>query len=428
MTTGCRPPGIVHRVGSQLDRPPGWTSRPRVLVLTPDFPPSHGGIQLLVHRVVAGWDEIDTTVVTLTGNGGHTFDATQSFAVRRVGRPRAARALSVASLNAHGVVVGLRSKPHAVLCAHIVCSPAAAVLRKLRNIPVLQYLYAKEIDGRPRLARFATTRAERVVAISGYTRDLALTLGAAPRSVRLIPPGVDLPAERLMDRSDRPTIVTVARLRDAYKGHDVLLDALPRVREDVPDVRWVVVGDGPLRPSLQAEVQRRGLGAVVEFVGAVSDHERDAWLDRAWVFTMPSRTPPGSMSGEGFGIVYLEAGAHGVPVLAGNVGGALDAVKHEETGLLVDPTDSAAVAHGLLRLLTDKKLAARFGAAGRERAQTFAWRLIAARVQEEMLDLIRHSRGHGRSPVLPAHDLMVPPTSREGLPLTPPSSAINPVP
>jgi phosphatidylinositol alpha-1,6-mannosyltransferase len=231
-----------------------------------------------------------------------------------------------------------------------------------------------------------------------------------------------------MDRSDRPTIVTVARLRDAYKGHDVLLDALPRVREDVPDVRWVIVGDGPLRPSLQAEVQRRRLGAVVEFVGAVSDHERDAWLDRAWVFTMPSRTPPGSMSGEGFGIVYLEAGAHGVPVLAGNVGGALDAVKHEETGLLVDPTDSAAVAHGLLRLLTDKKLAARFGAAGRERAQTFAWRLIAARVQEEMLDLIGDSRGHGRSPVLPAHDLMVAPTSREGLPLTPPSSAINPVP
>jgi phosphatidylinositol alpha-1,6-mannosyltransferase len=368
-------------------------SRARVLVLTPDFPPTHGGIQLLVHRVVAGCAGIDVTVATLKGDGDREFDMAQTFPIRRAAGATAPRVLSIASLNAHGIACGLRSRPHAVLCAHIVCSPAAAVLRRLLGIPVLQYLYAKEIDGRPGLARFAATRADRVVAISGYTRDLALTLGARDQSVRVIPPGVDLPAERLAERADRPTIVTVSRLRDAYKGHDVLLQALPRVRERLPDVHWAIVGDGPLRPSLEADVARRALGSAVEFVGAVSDRERDAWLDRAWVFAMPSRTPPGSMSGEGFGIVYLEAGAHGLPVLAGNVGGALDAVVHEETGLLVDPTDPAAVADGLLSLLTDEKLAARFAAAGLERARTFAWGPIAARVQDEMLDLIDHGTG-----------------------------------
>jgi phosphatidylinositol alpha-1,6-mannosyltransferase len=364
--------------------------RARVLVLTPDFPPGHGGIQLLVHRIVAGWDDIDATVVALEGVGGREFDGAQSFPVWRAAGASGPRAVAVASLNLHAIVHGLRSKPDAVLCAHIVCSPAGAVLRRLLGIPVLQYLYAKEIDGRPGLARFAATRADRVVAISGYTRDLALTLGVRDRSLRVIPPGVDLPAGRLADRAERPTIVTVSRLRDAYKGHDVLLQALPRVRERLPDVHWAIVGDGPLRPSLEAEVARRGLSGAVEFVGAVSDQERDAWLDRAWVFTMPSRTPPGSMSGEGFGIVYLEAGSHGLPVLAGNVGGALDAVEHGETGLLVDPTDTAAVADGLVGLLTDAKLAATLAAGGLERAQAFAWPLIAARVQEEMLDLIGH--------------------------------------
>jgi phosphatidyl-myo-inositol dimannoside synthase len=364
----------------------------RVLVLTPDFPPAHGGIQLLVHRVVAGWDELDATVVTLRGDGDRAFDADQRFRVRRVGARTGSRGLAVGTLNAHGIAHGLRWKPDAVLCGHIVCSPAATALRRLRRLPVLQYLYAKEIDGRPALARFATTHAARVVAISRYTSDLAVGLGARPLALRIIPPGVDLPARQLASRADRPTIVTVSRLRDAYKGHDVLLEALPRVLEGVPNARWIVVGDGPLRPSLTAEAGRRGLAAAVEFVGAVSDHERDAWLDRAWVFSMPSRTPPGSMSGEGFGIVYIEAGAHGLPVLAGNVGGALDAVQHGETGLLVDPTDPVAVADGLLRLLTNKQLAARFGGTGRQRAQTLGWQSISARVQAEMLELIEDAR------------------------------------
>lgn len=362
----------------------------RVLVLTPDFPPQRGGIQLLVHRLVSGWDGLEATVVTLHGDGDRDFDSTERVAVRRIAGRRAPRPVSIALLNAHGIAHGLRSKPDAVLCAHIVCSPAAAALRQVLNIPVLQYLYAREIDGRPRLARFAVKRADRVVAISGYTRELALRLGAREHSLRVIAPGVDLPSRRLAQRADRPTIVTVSRLRDAYKGHDVLLQALPRVREQVPDVHWAIVGDGPLRRSLEADVARRALGGAVEFVGAVSDQERDRWLDRAWVFTMPSRTPPGSMSGEGFGIVYLEAGAHGLPVLAGNVGGALDAVEHGKTGLLVDPGDPAAVADGLLRLLTDRRLAATLAAGGLERARSSAWRLVAARVQSEMLDLAAH--------------------------------------
>jgi phosphatidylinositol alpha-1,6-mannosyltransferase len=184
---------------------------------------------------------------------------------------------------------------------------------------------------------------------------------------------------------ERPTFVTVARLADRYKGHDVLVDALPFVRERVPDARWVVIGEGPLRPELEARVRARGLAASVSFLGAVSDEQRDGWLRRADLLAMPSRLPGPGRAGEGFGIVYLEAGAYGKPVVAGAVAGAPDAVLDGETGLLVDPTDPRAVADAIARLLLDRELARRLGAAGAARARALAWPLVAERVQALLL-------------------------------------------
>jgi phosphatidylinositol alpha-1,6-mannosyltransferase len=100
---------------------------------------------------------------------------------------------------------------------------------------------------------------------------------------------------------------------------------------------------------------------------------------------MPSRLPAGGLAGEGFGIVYLEAGAYGKPVVAGNVGGARDAVLDGETGLLVDPQDPLAVSEAIVRLLRDEPLARALGAAGRARAQAHAWPTVARRVEELLL-------------------------------------------
>jgi phosphatidylinositol alpha-1,6-mannosyltransferase len=119
----------------------------------------------------------------------------------------------------------------------------------------------------------------------------------------------------------------------------------------------------------------------------VSDAERDAWLERAWVFAMPSRVPAGGPGGEGFGIVYLEAAARGLPVVAGDRGGAVDAVDGGRTGLLVDATDHLAVADALTTLLLDRERAEEMGRAGRERAREFAWPLVSARVERLLLEL-----------------------------------------
>lgn len=357
----------------------------RVLMLTPDFPPARGGIQAVSGNLAASASRMRTRVVTLDSPGSEQFDRTQPFGIRRAAARRLPHRLQIAWLNGVAVYEGLRARPEALLNMHIVTSPAARVLRRILAVPVMQYLYADEIRARPRLAAGAVRGADAVVAISAHTQRLGLDVGAQPSRLHVIPAGVDLPRDPQSSRGDEPVVVTVARLTQAYKGFDVMLRALPLIKQRVPGARWVVVGDGPLRPGLERAVAAAGLTDAVSFVGSVDDHERDGWLARARVFAMPSRLPPGGSGGEGFGIVYLEAAAHGLPVVAGNVGGAVDAVEDGRTGLLVDPTDHEAVAEAVAGLLEDRGRAEALGSAGIERSRRFAWPEIAGRVEDVLL-------------------------------------------
>lgn len=363
-------------------RPAG---RPRLLIITPDFPPAPGGIQTMVHRLASLMDAFDTRVITLDGDGAERFDSASRLAVQRVGANRGSRGARVARLDAAAVLAGLSFRPDLTLSAHIVASPAAAAIRRLRGARTVQLFHAEEIAARPRLARFAAQQADRAIAVSSYTASLVGATGADVAGIELIPPGVDLPEDPKPLAAARRTCLTIARLTERYKGHDVMVRAFPLVRAKVADAQWVVVGDGPLRPGVEELARTHGVADSISFLGGVSDAERDLWLRRAALLSMPSRLPGGGLAGEGFGIVYLEAGAYGKPVVAGAAGGALDAVLDGETGLLVDPTDHVAVAEAITRLMTDPDLSRRMGAAGARRAQDFAWPVIAARVQQVLL-------------------------------------------
>jgi phosphatidylinositol alpha-1,6-mannosyltransferase len=370
---------------------------PRLLLLTPDMPPERGGIQALVSGLLPELGRFRVRVVAPDGPGARDYDREHAYDVRRVrARPRLGPARHVA-LGARAVAEGVRFRPHVTLCMHIVTAPAAAALRA----PWAVYFHANEILGKPRLAAFAGEHADASIVVSGYTRELLARAGAARARVHEIPPGVALPGHgtstspvtpaQRREPADgdprRPTILTVSRLSAAYKGHDVMLRALPLIRERVPDVLWAVIGDGPLRGRLEAGAHAAGLDAAVSVLGAVSDEQRDAWLANGDVFAMPSRLPGSKQAGEGFGIVFLEAAARGIPVVAGNVGGARDAVADGVTGLLVDPLDEHALADAICSLLLDRELARRLGAAGAQRAQDFAWPVIGARVRSLLLEL-----------------------------------------
>ncbi len=354
-------------------------------MITPDFPPARGGIQVLMHRIVKNLQRLEVRVVTRGSPGAVSFDRREGLDVRRAGDAGGGLASNIA-VNARALVEGPRFRPDAVLSGHLVTSPAARAIGKVAKAPVIQYFHADEVRTRPRTAAFAAG-AEAVIAVSAHTERLAVAAGADPARVHRVLNGVDLPVGPRAESAARPTIVTVARLVDTYKGHDIIIRALVQVRERVPDVQWLVVGDGPLRSGLERLASEAGVSDAVHFLGAVTDAERDAALDQAHVFAMPSRLPPGGVGGEGFGIVYLEANARGLPVVAGGVGGAPDAVVHEETGILVDPEDSGAVADALTSLLLDPDRARRLGDAGARRAQGFAWPLIARQLEDIVLDL-----------------------------------------
>lgn len=359
----------------------------RVLVITPDFPPRPGGIQQVTHKLVSHLVDTTTQVLTLDAAGSQPWDAAHGHRVQRVSAGRDHRR-AILRLNAAAFTCARRFRPDVVLAMHIVAAPAAAAIRCTQGIPVVTYVHAKEVAARPRLARFALRHSDRVVAVSRYTTDLAERAGADMARVTVIPPGVDwreLPQTR---RLSTPSIVTVARLENEYKGHDVMVRALPLVRAKLPSAQWVVVGDGSRRRQIEQMAAAYAVADAIKLTGSVSDEARDQWLDRAHVFAMPSRLPADGGAGEGFGIVYLEAGVHGLPVVAGRVGGALDAVVDGATGLLVDPTDHVQVADAISNLLIDRARATRMGAAASERARAFAWPAIASRVQSLMAEVV----------------------------------------
>jgi phosphatidylinositol alpha-1,6-mannosyltransferase len=374
---------------SMASRPPRPGRRPRLLIVTPDFPPAAGGIQVVIHRLAAGMSGFETRVITPDAPGAARFDSESGLDVRRVHGGARLRGGRNAVLNAAALGQALSFRPAVTLGAHIVASPAASAIRRMLGARTVQYFHAEEIGAKPRLAAFAARQADVSIAVSAYTAGLVRAAGAAPERIRVIPNGTDIPSDPTPEPTDRPTFLTIARMEERYKGHDVMVRALPLVLAKVPDAQWVVIGDGSLRDGLEALARSYGVAGSIRFLGAVSDEQRNSWLRRARLLAMPSRLPPGGFAGEGFGIVYLEAGAYGKPVVAGDVAGAVDAVLDGETGLLVDPTDSLAVADAITRLLLDEQLASRLGRAGAERARRLAWPVIVERVERVLLELLQ---------------------------------------
>jgi phosphatidylinositol alpha-1,6-mannosyltransferase len=369
------------------------------LILTPDYPPAAGGIQVVAHRLASGIERFEVAVLAPDSPGAREFDAAEGAnratasgidppsgpRVRRVRGGERLRGGGNALLNAQALRYAHAFRPDVTLSMHLVVSPAAAAIRRTLSAATVQYFHAEEIGSRPSLAAFAARHADASIAVSSYTAGLIADTGAPTERVHVIANGADVPADPAPLPAQRPTILTVARVQERYKGHDTMVRAMALVLAKVPDAEWVVIGDGSLRAGIEQLARGYGIERAIRFLGTVSDDQRNDWLRRAHLLAMPSRLPAGGLAGEGFGIVYLEAGAYGKPVVAGNVGGALDAVLDGETGLLVDPRDPPAVAEAIVRLLSDESLARRLGAAGRARAQEHSWPKVTRRVEELLL-------------------------------------------
>ncbi|GAB7037955.1 MULTISPECIES: glycosyltransferase family 4 protein [Catenuloplanes] len=366
----------------------------RTLLITNDFPPRPGGIQSFVHNLAIRQPAGGVVVYASRWKGAAEFDAAQPFEVVRedtsVLLPTPAVARRAAELaRAHdcdtvwfgaaaplGLLAdGLRRRAgigRAVALTHghevgwAALPGARGLLRRIaRGNDVITYL-----------GEYTRTRLDR--ALHGLT------------DLQRLAPGVDVDAyhpdaggDEIRARhglTGRPVLVCVSRLV-ARKGQDTLIRAFPEIRRRVPDAALLLVGGGPYRPTLERLAREHGVERDVVLTGSVPWAELPAHYAAGDVYAMPCRTRNRGLDVEGLGIVYLEASATGLPVIAGDSGGAPDAVLHGETGYVVPGLDLPALTDRAVTLLTDRDLARRLGAAGREWvAKEWRWEQQAARL------------------------------------------------
>ncbi|MCC5578222.1 glycosyltransferase family 4 protein [Microtetraspora sp. AC03309] len=361
----------------------------RTLFVTNDFPPRAGGIQAFVHGLASRLDPASVVVYAPRWKGCEAFDARQPYEVVRhptslmLPTRRVARRAAELARDCGTVVFGAAA-PLGLLAPALRDDGARRMVMLTHGH---EASWARLPIARDLLRRIGES-ADVVTYLGGYTRRHLAPHIAATKLVRLAP-GVDTSVFRpgaggaLIRRSlglgARPVVVCVSRLVPR-KGQDTLVRAWPLVRARVPDAALLLVGGGPSRDALRRVAARSGLGDSVLFTGSVPWSALPSYYDAGDVFAMPCRTRMGGLDVEGLGIVYLEASATGLPVVAGSSGGAPDAVRHGETGLVVDGTSHEEVADALVELLRDPARARVMGERGRMWIEEeWRWDLVAAR-------------------------------------------------
>ncbi|MEU5216176.1 glycosyltransferase family 4 protein [Streptomyces sp. NPDC020807] len=376
----------------------------KTLIVTNDFPPRPGGIQAFLHNMALRLDPDRIVVYASTWKHSREgveatarFDAEQPFTVVRdrttmlLPTPRVT-ARATALLREHG-------------CESVWFGAAAPLglmgpaLRKAGAKRIVATTHGHEagwaqLPAARQLLRRIGEGTDTLTYLGEYTRSRiagALTPAAAGRMVQL-PPGVDEktfhPASggdevrARLGLTDRPVVVCVSRLVPR-KGQDTLIRAMPRILRQVPDAVLLIVGGGPYEKDLHRLAAETGVAGSVRFTGAVPWGELPAHYGAGDVFAMPCRTRRGGLDVEGLGIVYLEASATGLPVVAGDSGGAPDAVLDGETGWVVRGESAEDTADRVTTLLLDPELRARMGARGREWVEEkWRWDLLAERLRE----------------------------------------------
>ncbi|MFJ5664747.1 glycosyltransferase family 4 protein [Micromonospora chalcea] len=350
----------------------------RTLLITNDFPPRPGGIQSFVHNLAVRQPSGSVVVYASSWRGAEKFDADQPFEVvrertrvllptpliaRRAARLARAYDCDTVWFGAAAplglLATGLRRRAgirRAVALTHghevgwAALPGARSALRRIgKGVDVITYL-----------GEYTRTRLARV--LDGLTELRRLAPGV---DVETYHPEVDgTKVRERLGLADRPVVVCVSRLVPR-KGQDMLIRALPEIRRRVPGAALLVVGGGPYRSTLEKLARQTGLEHDVVFTGSVPSEALPAHYAAGDVYAMPCRTRNRGLDVEGLGIVYLEAGATGLPVVAGDSGGAPDAVRDGETGFVVGGRDVAQIADRVATLLADRDLAQQFGAAGR---------------------------------------------------------------
>ena len=349
------------------------------LLVTNDFPPKVGGIQNLLWEWWRRLPPDSFAVLTSPHADAESFDAAQAFEIRRVREPW---------LLPHPVMVRrINIMAREIGADFVVLDPAVplGIVGPKLELPYMVVLHGAEVTvpGRLPLSRLVLARvlknASHIIAAGEYPAAEARRAGGGSLPITVIPPGVDTQRFRPLSNDERISarrefgvgddaelIVGVSRLVPR-KGFDTLIEVAAALRTSRPRLQVLIGGGGRDADRLQKLIDK--LGAPVRMLGRVTDEQLPQLYGCADVSAMLCRSRWGGLEQEGFGIVFSEAASCGVPQIAGNSGGAADAVLDGLTGKVVqNPSDVAQVAGTVAQLLDDAFLRSLMGVASRERA------------------------------------------------------------
>jgi phosphatidylinositol alpha-1,6-mannosyltransferase len=347
-----------------------------IALITFNFPPETGGVQTMLGELfgrIGGQHQV--SVFAPVPGRGDDPDGMRRFMVERSLAPWFWAALR--TLRPDRVVVG-HIHPQLLMAARLTGAGRFSAFAYGND-----YLAAQKRWHRP-ITNYLAGQARPLITITQANANILQNLGLP--EPRIIYPGTD-PGRFYPDpqrKADRPTLLTVSRLV-SRKGIDTVLQALPGLVTTYPDLRYQIVGDGPDRARLEKLAVHLGLEGVVQFTGRVSDAELLHHYQQSTLFVMPAREEKAAASMEGFGIVYLEAAACGLPVIAGRSGGAVEAVQNGVTGFLVTPDDVPGLQDRLRLLLATPDQARQMGAAGRRWVET---KMNWDRAAQQLLDIL----------------------------------------
>ena len=365
----------------------------RHLLVTNDFPPKVGGIQSYLWELWRRLPADDIAVHTTPHAGAPVFDADQAFVVTRSREP--------VLLPTPTVVRRVRNLAERQGAELVVGDPALPVGHAGRRVgrPYAVVLHGSEVTvpGRLPVARSMLARVLRgaslVICAGNYPAGEAERAAGCTLPTVVVPPGVDTDRFRPLDEAERasvrrelglpvdaPLVVSVSRLVPR-KGMDTLIRAAARLGRTEPDLVVAIAGSGRDRRRLEGLVA--STGAPVRLLGRVPEELLPGLYGAGDVFAMLCRSRWGGLEQEGFGIVFLEAAAAGVPQVAGESGGAAEAVAHERTGLVMGRPDAVErVVRTLSDLLGDEKRRAEMGREARRRAEAeFSYDVLARRLR-----------------------------------------------
>lgn len=370
----------------------------RTLLVTNDFPPRPGGIQSYVHSLAMQLppDELVVYAPRWRGDSHFKFDAEQPFQVVR--HPTTLMLPSPLVMRRAAKLLRDEQCDRVWFGAAAPLALMSPVLRKAGAERIVASTHGHEVGwsmlpGARQSLRAIGDGTDVVTYVSKYTRRRFSAAFGAQAALEYLPPAVDSevfapdPAARAELRAryglgERPTILCLSRLVPR-KGQDALIVAMKDIRRRVDGAVLVIAGGGPYEEKLRALAQAMDVTDDVVFTGRVPAADLAAHHTIADVFAMPCRTRGLGLDVEGLGIVFLEASASGVPVVAGNSGGAPETVREGETGRVVDGRSTESITDAIVAILSDPDAAAAMGAAGRTWVQQqWRWDRMGVRLRE----------------------------------------------